>query len=137
MHALKKLLARLVFGELSGELVEFGAAVEKKLVAELGAEPMAEYAELLDLKNVRGESTGYVRAWRAPRMEKLACLSIDILPGMRYFNIHAIPDHHYAVPRFNFEGMVTGKGSQVSMDLYPDMDVVMDFFWNHCGNYLI
>ena len=30
-------------------------------------------------------------------------------------------------PRFNFEGMITNRGSQVSMDLYPDMDLVLNF----------
>lgn len=124
---IKKLAARLIFGELPSELSQFGLAIEERLVEALGATPMDKYKGLLDLKNIQGESTGFVRAYQAPRMEKLACLSIDILPGMRYFNIHAIPDHHYMVPRFNFEGMVTSKGSQVSMDLYPDMDVVMNF----------
>ncbi len=117
----------MVFGELPAELGEFGLPVEQRLVDALAAEPMEKYSALLDLKNTQGESTGYVRTYSAPRMAKLACLSINILPGMRYFNIHAIPDHHYRVPRFNFEGMVTTKGSQVSMDLYPDMDVIMNF----------
>jgi hypothetical protein len=124
---IKNLIGRMIFGELSTELSQFGLAVEKRLVEALNATPMEKYADLLDLKNTKGESTGYVRAYEAPRMEKLACLSIDIMPGMRYFNIHAIPDHHYDVPRFNFEGMVTTKTSQVSMDLYPDMDVIMNF----------
>ncbi len=124
---IKKLAAKLIFGELSGELAEFGLAIESRLVEALGAGPMARYEHLLDLKNLQGESTGYVRAYEASRMAKLACLSIDIKPGMRYFNIHAIPDHRYLVPRFNFEGMVTSRGSQVSMDLYPDMDVVQNF----------
>jgi hypothetical protein len=123
----RNLIGRMIFGELPAELSEFGLAVEQRLVEALGAEPMAKYADLLDLKNTKGESTGYVRAYQAPRMEKLACLSIDIMPGMRYFNIHAIPDHHYEIPRFSFEGMVTSKTSQVSMDLYPDMDVIMNF----------
>ncbi|MEH6589822.1 MAG: hypothetical protein V7746_06195 [Halioglobus sp.] len=124
---IKNLIGRMIFGELSTELSQFGLAVEQRLVEALGATPMEKYASLLDLKNTKGESTGYVRTYEAPRMEKLACLSIDIMPGMRYFNIHAIPDHHYEVPRFNFEGMVTTKTSLISMDLYPDMDVIMNF----------
>jgi hypothetical protein len=124
---IRNLFGRIIFGQLPPELAKFGLAVENKLVEALGATPMAKYTSLLDLKNTRGESTGYVRTYEAPRMAKLACLSIDIMPGMRYFNIHAIPDHHYEVPRFNFEGMVTSKTSQVSMDLYPDMDVTMNF----------
>jgi Ferredoxin-dependent bilin reductase len=123
----KNLIGRIIFGELPTELSQLGLAVEQRLVEALGATPMEKYANLLDLKNTRGESTGYVRTYQAPRMEKLACLSIDIMPGMRYFNIHAIPDHHYEVPRFNFEGMVTTKTSLLSMDLYPDMDVIMNF----------
>jgi len=124
---IRNLMGRMIFGQLPPELAEFGLEVENKLVNALGAKPMAKYSALLDLKNTRGESTGYVRAYEAPRMAKLACLSINIMPGMRYFNIHAIPDHHYEVPRFNFEGMLTTKTSQVSMDLYPDMDVIMNF----------
>jgi hypothetical protein len=124
---IKNLVGKLIFGELPADLATFGQAVEDKLVATLDAKPLAEHADLLDLKNTKGESTGYVRTYSAERMEKLACLSIDIMPGMRYFNIHAIPDHHYLIPRFNFEGMVTTKGSQLSMDLYPDMDVIMNF----------
>jgi hypothetical protein len=124
---IKKLAARLIFGQLPIELERFGEAIEERLVEALSATPMEKYADLLQLKNLQGEITGYVRTYHAPRMEKLACLSINILPGMRYFNIHAIPDHHYLVPRFNFEGMITTRGSQVSMDLYPDMDVISNF----------
>jgi hypothetical protein len=124
---IKKIAARLIFGKLSGELEHFGTAVEDRLVEQLGAHPHDDFQELLDLKNLQGESTGYVRTYRAERMEKLACLSINILPGMRYFNIHAIPNHNYLVPRFNCEGMVTNRGSQVSMDLYPDMDILLNF----------
>lgn len=124
---MKKLIARMIFGELSSDLASFGEAIEQRLVQALGAEHLDKYQHLQNLKNLKGESTGYLRAYSAPRMDKLACLSIDILPGMRYFNIHAIPDHRYMVPRFNFEGMITGRGSQVSMDLYPDIDVLMHF----------
>ncbi|ARN73200.1 hypothetical protein [Oceanicoccus sagamiensis] len=124
---LKNIIGKLVFGELSGELSEFGLAVEQRVVRELNAQPHSQFAELLDLKNLKGESTGYVRAFKADKLEKIASLSIDIMPGMRYFNIHIIPEPHYNIPRYNFEGMVTTKGSQLSMDLYHDMDIVMDF----------
>ncbi len=123
----KNLIGKLIFGELSGELSDFGLAVEQRIVRELNAQPLSQFSDLLDLKNLKGESTGYVRAFKADKLEKIASLSIDIMPGMRYFNIHIIAESHYNIPRYNFEGMVTTKGSQVSMDLYHDMDIVMDF----------
>ncbi len=124
---MKQLLGRLVFGKLSDDLASYGQPVEDKLVSALNAEPIDRFADLHDLKNLKGESTGYVKTWTAPHMDRLASLSIDILPGMRYFNIHAIPDHNYLIPRFNFEGMISTRGSQASMDLYPDEDVIDNY----------
>jgi len=124
---IKALFGRMIFGKLDADLATFGEPVETRLIEMLNAKPLETFAHLLDLKNLDGESTGYVRTYSAERMDKLACLSINILPGMRYFNIHAIPDHRFMIPRFSFEGMITTRGSQVSMDLYPDIDMVREF----------
>ena len=57
---------------------------------------------------------------------KGSVFSIAIPPVGRYFNIHLIPEPRYRIPRFSYEGMLTAHGSQCSVDLYPDIDVVMD-----------
>lgn len=105
-----------------------GQALEARIIRELEAQPIAEFNELLDLKNLAGQSTGYVRAFRGGRLAKGTSVSIDMMPGARYFNIHLIPDARYDIPRFLFEGMLmakgVGNGSQVSMDLFPDVDDV-------------
>jgi hypothetical protein len=124
---IKKFFAKLVFGELNVSQASTGLAVENRMVKALQATPNETFDELLQLNNLQNENTGYVHVYAADKIDRATSLSIDILPGMRYFNIHIIPDHHYDIPRFNFEGMVTTKGSQLSMDLYPDQDIVMNF----------
>jgi Ferredoxin-dependent bilin reductase len=124
---IKNIVGKLVFGELSADLASFGQRVEQQIEKDLELQPIVGFEALRDLKDLRGDSTGYVKAFSADKLEKMAFLSIDIMPGMRYFNIHIIPDHHYKLPRFNLEGMVSTKGSQVSTDLYPDLDIVLDF----------
>lgn len=101
-----------------------GHVLEKRMMAELNAQPLKEFDELLDLKNLAGESTGYVRTFTGDKLTKGTSVSIDLMPGARYFNIHIIPEPQYDVPRFLFEGMLTTQGSQVSLDLFPDFDVV-------------
>jgi hypothetical protein len=103
-----------------------GNALEARIVSELEARPLQEFDALLDLRNLAGQSTGYVRAFSGGRLAKGTSVSIAMMPGMRYFNIHLIPDPHYDIPRFLFEGMLmtAGPGSQVSMDLFPDVDDV-------------
>jgi hypothetical protein len=124
---LKTIVGKLMFGNLDTNEANLGQRVQEQIAADLALQPVAEFAELLDLKDLKGDSTGYVKVYGADKLERMAFLSIDIMPGMRYFNIHIIPDHHYKLPRFNFEGMVSTKGSQLSMDLYPDHDIVLDF----------
>ena len=94
---------------------------------ELDLEPVERWSELLDLKNLKGESTGYAKVFSGGGIDKAASLSIDMLPFGRYFNINIIPDPSIDVPRFTFEGMLTAQGSQVSLDLFPDVDPIMDF----------
>jgi len=103
-----------------------GQALEERMMAELDARPLTQFDSLLDLKNLTGESTGYVKAFAGDRIEKGTSVSINLMPGARYFNIHIIPEPQYDVPRFLFEGMLMPRTSQVSMDLFPDFDVVAD-----------
>jgi hypothetical protein len=113
---------------MTGELTidTCGKHIEERIVSELALEPMTRFDELLDLKNLKGESTGHIKVFSGERIEKASSLSIDIAPGMRYFNIHIIPDPGYRIPRYLFEGMLTNRGSQVSMDLFPDVDEAMN-----------
>ncbi len=103
----------------------FGQSIEARLAADLQAAPTRRFAEVADVRNLGGQVTGYVHAWEAPRLDRAASLSVTIAPGLRYFNIHVIPDASYDVPRFLFEGMLMPQGSQVSMDLYLDLDLGM------------
>jgi hypothetical protein len=107
-------------------LETFGQRIEQRIVSELVLEPMPRFAHLLDLKNLKDESTGYIKVFSGEKIEKASSLSIDIAPGMRYFNIHIVPDPGYRIPRYLFEGMLTSRGSQVSMDLFPDLDEAMN-----------
>jgi hypothetical protein len=104
----------------------FGSSIVNRLVAGLGASQVNEFPQLLDIKNLAGASTGYVHVYKAPRLIKATHLSVNVAPGARYFNIHIVPEVHYNVPRYSLEGMVTSQGSQVSMDMYPDIDTFMD-----------
>jgi hypothetical protein len=113
-----------VENKITEKVQPFARSVERRMIDEMGLEPMEKFAHLLDLKNLQGESTGYVKTLSGDRIDRATSLSIAVAPGMRYFNIHIMPDHHYEVPRYSFEGMITPHGSQVSMDLYPDFDVV-------------
>jgi len=103
-----------------------GQALEARMMSELDAQPLAEFEPLLDLKNLAGESTGYVKSFTGERVVKGTSVSINLMPGARYFNIHIIPEPQYDIPRFLCEGMLMAQSSQVSMDLFPDFDVVAD-----------
>ncbi len=126
---LKKALGRFVFGRLKTSSAAVGGRVEARIKEALELTPNAEFADMSTLRDLKGADTGRLESYTADRLDKLGLLSIDILPGMRYFNIHIMPDYRYKLPRFNFEGMVSTRGSQLSADLYPDLDVVEDFAW--------
>jgi hypothetical protein len=108
------------------QVATFGNSIIERSVSELGATQIDQFPELQDIKNLAGESTGYMHAYKADRLIKATCLSINVAPGARYFNIHFAPDVRYDVPRFSVEGMVTVQTSQVSMDMYPDSDLTLD-----------
>jgi len=110
----------------SSPVCTVGQALEGRIMAELETQPITKYDSLLDLKNLAGESTGYVKAFTGDKLTKGTSVSINMMPGARYFNIHVIPEPQYDIPRFLFEGMLMTGGSQVSMDLFPDIDVVAD-----------
>jgi hypothetical protein len=110
----------------SSPVYTLGQALEGRIMAELETQPITKYDSLLDLKNLAGESTGYVKAFTGDKLTKGTSVSINMMPGARYFNIHVIPEPQYDIPRFLFEGMLMTGGSQVSMDLFPDVDVVAD-----------
>jgi hypothetical protein len=105
-----------------------GQALEQRIMQDVDAAQLDEFADLLDLKNLAGDSTGYVKTFSGKNLTKGSSVSIDLAPGVRYFNIHIIPEPHYDIPRFVYEGMLMkdtmGPGSQVSMDLFPDTDAV-------------
>ena len=99
-----------------------GADMEARLVDELKATPAAGFENVKDLRNLAGESTGYVNVYHADKLVKASYLSISVGPG-RYFNLHVIPEPQYDIPRFVYEGMVMPGSSQVSVDMFPDMDM--------------
>jgi len=106
-------------------VANFGSPIVERMISELGATQTDEFPELQDINNLAGESTGYARVYKADKLAKATHLSINVAPGARYFNIHIAPEVRYNVPRFSLEGMVTVQGSQVSMDMYPDIDLYM------------
>jgi len=116
-------------------VAEFGDSIEERIKTELNAVQIDSYSEVADIKNLAGDSTGQINVYKAAKLTKACFLSIDVMPGARYINIHIHPEPRYRIPRFGFEGMISGRGSQVSMDVYPDMDLVMQAkeFQELCG----
>ena len=103
------------------DMSTIGKILEERLVRELGATAVTEFDDLQDLRNLAGESTGHVHVYAADKLVKASFLSIAVGPG-RYFNIHLIPQPEYDVPRFVYEGLLMPGASQVSLDLFADMD---------------
>jgi len=111
-----------------------GKALEARVVDALGATAAEAYADLAELRTLKGERTGYTRVWHGERLHKVSSMSIDIKPGMaRYFNLQITPADNLRAPRFVFEGLVMGHASQLSVDLYPDMDMVTNLEWLRTG----
>lgn len=104
----------------------FGNSIVARLKAELGATLADVFPELRDIKNLAGDSTGFANVYAADKLAKATHLSVNVAPGARYFNIQVTPEAVYNVPRFSLEGMVTAQGSQISMDMFPDVDMFMD-----------
>ncbi|MCA0892042.1 hypothetical protein [Microbulbifer agarilyticus] len=114
---------------------EFATEFEGHIVSALRLQLSDEFADLAALKNLQGTEMGFARVYthNSGLIEKAAFMSLTMMPGMRYFNIHVIPNPELNIPRFSFEGMLNPKGSQISIDLYPDLDVMMnlDYFKRH------
>jgi hypothetical protein len=106
-------------------VVGFGSSIIERLIAELGATQADVFPELADIRNLQGDSTGYVRVYKADKLIKATHLSVNVAPGARYFNIQIVPEAQYNVPRYSLEGMLTVQGSQVSLDMFPDVDTFM------------
>ncbi|MDG1462329.1 MAG: hypothetical protein P8R04_02075, partial [Gammaproteobacteria bacterium] len=107
-----------------------GMQTESLVVSTLGGVEAESFKDLLALQNLKGENTGYTKVWYADRIKKISSMSINIMPGKaRYFNLQVIPEDNLRVPRYVFEGLVAGHSSQVSVDLYPDMDMVLNLDW--------
>jgi len=102
-----------------------GNAVWQRLLGAMDATPVKEFDELLDLKDLAGNSTGSIEVVTAPNLVKMSSLSIVMGPG-RYFNINVIPEANLKIPRYIFEGMVMPGSGQISMDMFPDSDIYMD-----------
>lgn len=104
-----------------------GQTLERRLVADLGLQPLARFADLQDLRSLDGQPMGYVRAWSGPQIARASSLSIGLGPAGRYFNISLVPEPAVDAPRFVYEGLVSATRSQVSVDLLPDVDPILDF----------
>ena len=122
-------------GDEQSILENFGLSIEERIKQDLNGELSDGYTEVADISNLAGESTGYMRVYTGDRVHKACCLRINVMPGAYYFNMHIHPDSRYDVPRFGFEGMITPHGSQVSMDLYHDTDLLNGIraFLDKCG----
>ena len=107
-------------------LETFGLSIENRIRDELGATLTDDYPDVKEIRNQAGEANGYMDVYNADRLVKACAMSVNVMPGARYFNIHIHPEPRYLVPRFSCEGMITAQGGQVSMDFYPDMDMVME-----------
>ncbi len=122
-------------GNEQSVLNSFGSSIEERIKHDLNGELSKGYPEVAEIHNLAGASTGYMRVYTGDRLHKACCLRINVMPGAYYFNMHIHPDSRYDVPRFGFEGMVTPQGSQVSMDIYPDTDLLNNIrgFLEQCG----
>ena len=106
---------------------DVGKSIETRFIQAVNAVADPQFEDLVDLTNLKGESTGYCKVFKADKLVKGSMFSIEIPPVGRYFNIHLIPQSDYRIPRFIYEGMITPHGSQMTIDLFPDADIVMDF----------
>ena len=113
--------------KVSESVQTIGHALEQRIFSEIATQPVSTFDALQDVKNLRGDSTGYVKVFTGEYLDRASSLSIDIMPGVRYFNIHIIPEDCYDIPRFLFEGMAAEQGSQVACELFPDKDIELDY----------
>lgn len=119
--------------EHTGQVVEtfhqhlldtFGDKIWERFVTETGAEVMPEFEHMLEIKTLQGQGGSFCKVFTADKIQKGSFLSISMGPMGRYINIHLMPEWDYDVPRLVLEGMINPNGGQVSLDLYPDKDLV-------------
>ena len=105
------------------QVADYGKAMFERIVRELNAVRDDSFTHLAAIKNLAGDTTGYAHVYTSDRARRLAHLSIDIMPGMRYFNIFGCPSDDFDAPRFLHEGMISTRGSQVSTDIFHAVDM--------------
>lgn len=105
------------------QVAEYGNEFVDMIVSELNATPDADYDHMAEIRNLAGDNTGFAKVWKGDRIRKISYLSIDIMPGARYFNFMVSPDDNVDAPRFAHEGMISVHGGQLSMDMYHDIDM--------------
>jgi len=116
--------------DISTVISDTGKELERYAVEQLHGTAVAEFDDLLELRNLKGENTGYTKIWQGDGPSKIASMSIDIMPGKaRYLNLQIVPDPKLRLPRYVFEGMVMGHNCMLSVDLYPDVDMITNLDW--------
>jgi len=108
------------------QVADYGNDLVERIVAELNATLSNDYEHMAEIKNLAGDVTGFAKVWTAERIRKITYLSINIMPGARYFNIVIAPEDNVDAPRFAHEGMISTHGSQLSTDMYHDVDMAMN-----------
>ncbi len=108
------------------QAAEYGNALVERVIGELGAVPDDSFAAMAEIRNLAGEVTGFVHVYKADKVRRISHLSINIAPGMRYFNLMVCPEDNVAAPRFMHEGMIGIHGSQISTDMFHDVDMFMN-----------
>lgn len=105
------------------QVVAYGRPLVERIIAELNAVPDENFAHMNEIRNLEGRVTGFAHVYTADRVRRLSHLSIEIMPGMRYFNMMACTGDNIDAPRFMHEGMISVHGSQLSTDLFHGIDM--------------
>jgi len=108
------------------QVAEYGNKLAERVINELDAVPDESFAAMNAIKNLAGELTGFAHVYKADKVRRISHLSINIAPGMRYFNLMVCPEDNVSAPRFIYEGMVAAHGSQISTDMFHDVDMLMN-----------
>ncbi len=93
------------------QVAGYAQPLVERIIAELDAKPDDNFAHMGEIKNLAGDVTGFARVYTADRVRRLSHLSIDIMPGVRYFNVMACTADDIDAPRFMHEGMISVHGS--------------------------
>lgn len=110
----------------AAEASAFGRETAARIVRALDLKPAEEFSDIAELQTQQGAPGGHVRIYRAPGIEKVVDMSMELVAGMRYFFVHIVPDASLDAPRYVFDSVVTVQGTRASIDLYPDFDMTSD-----------